>query len=91
MPLAARMGALTSHNGTVAGPGAASVIIEGLPAAVALDTHICGLPPQPHPPSPFPIGSQTVLIGGRQALRMGDTAGCGGQILLGASKVDIGG
>ena len=45
----------------------------------------------PHPPSSFPKGSATVLIGGRPALRMGDVAGCGAPIVLGATTVLIGG
>jgi uncharacterized Zn-binding protein involved in type VI secretion len=44
-----------------------------------------------HPPGPFPIGCQTVLIGGRPALRVGDTAGCGAPIVAGAPDVLIGG
>jgi uncharacterized Zn-binding protein involved in type VI secretion len=44
----------------------------------------------PHPPSPFPMGSVTVLIGGRPALRLGDVAGCGAPIVMGATTVVIG-
>ena len=48
-------------------------------------------PGVPNPPSPFPKGSMTVLIGGRPALRMGDLSGCGAPIVAGAPTVQIGG
>jgi uncharacterized Zn-binding protein involved in type VI secretion len=44
----------------------------------------------PHPPTPFPMGSPTVLIGGRPALRLGDVSGCGAPIIVGAATVQIG-
>ena len=90
MALAARLGDSTNHGGVVAGPGVPKVLIENRPAAAAMDTHVCSVP-QPHPPSVFAKGSTTVFIGGRAALRMGDTAGCGGQITSSALKVSIGG
>jgi uncharacterized Zn-binding protein involved in type VI secretion len=37
------------------------------------------------------MGSATVLIGGRPAARLGDTAGCGAPIVVGAFTVVIGG
>ena len=93
MPPAARILDLTGHPGTVVGPGVASVLLGGLPAAVVGDMHACTFPPPagPHPPTPFPVGSSSVLIGGRPALRMGDMAGCGAPIVLGAPTVLIGG
>ena len=83
----------TGHPGVVAGPGAPNVLIMGLPAAAAGDTHICLLPPLagPHPPNPFPKGSISVLVGGRPALRLGDMSACGAPILSGAFTVLIGG
>jgi uncharacterized Zn-binding protein involved in type VI secretion len=90
MPPAARLLDPTSHGGLISGPGVATVIISGQPAAVAGDIHICPIP-QPHPPSPFLAGSGTVLIGGRPALRLGDEAACGAQIVAGAPTVGIGG
>lgn len=90
MPQAARVGDTSSHGGTVAGPGVATVLVGGQPAAVAGDTHVCPVP-QPHPPSPFAAGSGTVTIGGRPALRVGDTAGCGAEVVSGAPTVVIGG
>jgi uncharacterized Zn-binding protein involved in type VI secretion len=92
MPPAARLTDLTGHPGMVIGPGVATVLIGGLPAAVAGDQHACMFPPPtPHPPTPFPVGSTTVLIAGRPALRVGDLSGCGAPIILGAPTVSIGG
>ncbi len=93
MPPAARVADATGHPGMVTGPGVATVLIGGMPAAVLGDLHTCSFPPPagPHPPSPFPKGSVTVLIGGRPALRMGDVSGCGAPILTGAFTVLIGG
>ena len=93
MPFAARVGDPTAHPGVIAGPGVATVLIGGMPAAVMGDTHICSMPPLagPHPPSPIVIGSVTVLIGGRMAARMGDMSGCGAPIIMGMPLVEIGG
>jgi uncharacterized Zn-binding protein involved in type VI secretion len=91
MPPAARVGDPTGHPGVITGPGVATVLISGQPAAVAGDTHTCSMPPTagPHPPTPFPPGSATVLVGGRPALRQGDVSGCGAAIVLGATTVLI--
>ncbi|MEA2301833.1 MAG: hypothetical protein QOE44_2368 [Solirubrobacteraceae bacterium] len=92
MPPAARMADLTGHPGMVTGPGVATVLIGGLPAAVVGDLHSCAFPPPaPHPPTPFAVGSASVLIGGRPALRVGDVAGCGAPIVTGAFTVIVGG
>jgi uncharacterized Zn-binding protein involved in type VI secretion len=93
MPPAARVGDPTAHPGTVTGPGVATVLIAGMPAAVLGDLHSCAMPPLagPHPPTPFVKGSMTVLIGGRPALRLGDTSGCGAPVISGAFTVLIGG
>lgn len=93
MPLAARIGDPTNHPGVISGPGVPTVLAGGGVAAVVGDTHTCALPPTagPHPPTPFPSGSSSVHIGGRPALRMGDSAGCGAMITVGASTVLIGG
>jgi uncharacterized Zn-binding protein involved in type VI secretion len=37
------------------------------------------------------MGSATVLISGRPALRMGDMSGCGAPIIKGEPTVEIGG
>jgi uncharacterized Zn-binding protein involved in type VI secretion len=93
MPAAARVGDPTGHPGVISGPGVATVLIGGMPAAVQGDLHTCAMPPLagPHPPSPIVLGSLTVLIGNRQAARMGDMVGCGAPIILGMPLVQIGG
>lgn len=93
MSLAARVGDPTSHPGTVSGPGVSTVLINGMPAAVAGDTHACAMPPNagPHPPNPFLPGSSSVLIGGQPALRVGDSAACGASIISGSTNVLLGG
>ena len=93
MPFAARVGDPTGHPGMITGPGVATVLIGGMPAAVVGDMHACSMPPLagPHPPSPITLGSLTVLIGGRSAARVGDIAGCSASIVLGCLLVDIGG
>lgn len=93
MPPAARVGDFTAHPGSVVGPGVPTVLVGGMPAAVAGDMHACSMPTPagPHPPSPFPMGSATVLIGGRPALRLGDMSACGAPIVSGAPTVLIGG
>lgn len=92
MQPAARVGDSTGHPGVISGPGVATVLIGGQPAAVVGDTHTCSFPSPggPHPPSPFAMGSTSVMIGGRPALRMGDTSGCGAPIVSGAFTVLIG-
>ncbi len=92
MPPAARMGDVTTHGGTIVGPGVATVLVGGMPAAVAGDLHACPIPPPSHVPStPFPMGSATVVISGRPALRVGDMSGCGATAAIGAPTVLIGG
>ena len=92
MAAAAKTGDLTNHGGTVTGPGVSTVLIEGMPAAVATDMHSCALPPIVHQPtvSTFPTGSPTVLIDGKQALRVGDACICGASVVIGAPTVIIG-
>lgn len=92
MPSAARVSDVSNHGGTIAGPGAATVLIANMPAAVMGDMHICSLPPNSHQPtaSPFTIGSTTVLIGGKPALRVGDVCACGATPAVGEPTVIIG-
>ena len=91
MPGAARVGDTTAHGGTVVGPGVATVLIAGMPAAVVGDMHACVIPPPSHvPTSPFVAGSATVLVQGRPALRAGDACGCGASVVVGSPTVVIG-
>jgi len=90
MPGAARVTDPTTHGGAVVGPGVATVLVAGMPAAVLGDLHACPIQPG-HPPStPFTLGSATVMIGGRPALRAGDLSACGACVVIGAPTVVIG-
>ena len=93
MPNAARVTDVTTHGGTIVGPGVPTVLIGGMPAAVATDNHICVIPPNtPHlTASIFPMGSATVLIGGKFALRISDVCLCGAAAAIGEPTVQIGG
>lgn len=92
MPPAARITDISTHGGTIVGPGEPTVLIGGMPAAVAGDNHVCALPPVAHQPtvSPFPVGSTTVLIGGKPAIRVGDVCICGAAPAIGEPTVLIG-
>jgi uncharacterized Zn-binding protein involved in type VI secretion len=93
MPPAARVTDVSTHGGTIVGPGEPTVLIGGMPAAVAGDSHSCVLPPNTHQPtvSPFPAGSGTVLIGSKPAVRVGDVCACGAAPAIGEPTVLIGG
>ena len=92
MPPAARVGDTSNHGGTIVGPGVASVLVGGMPAAVLGDTHVCSLPPNAHQPtaSVFPAGSATVLAGGRPLLRTIDACICGAMAAVGEPTVLVG-
>ena len=92
MPAAGRVGDVSTHGGTVIGPGEPTVLIGGMPAAVAGDNHVCVIPPNVHQPtvSLFPMGSTSVLIGGKPAVRVGDTCLCGAAPAVGCPTVMIG-
>lgn len=92
MPAAAKVLDTTTHGGTITGPGVSTVLIGGLPAAVAGDNHVCAIPvTAPHlQTSVFPVGSTTVLMGGKPALRVGDVCACGAASAVGEPTVIIG-
>ncbi len=73
-------------GGPVIGPGASTVLIGGMPAAVVGDSCVCV-----GPPDSIIQGSATVMIGGKPAARMGDPTAHGGSIVLGCPTVMIGG
>jgi len=73
-------------GGPVLGPGEPTVLIAGLPAARVGDMLMCV-----GPPDAIVKGSATVTIGGMPAARLGDQTAHGGQIVLGALTVMIGG
>lgn len=72
-------------GGPIAGPGCATVLIGGMPAAVLGDMCVCT-----GPPDTITLGSTGVLIGGKPAARMGDMCGHGGVIVVGCPTVLIG-
>lgn len=96
MPPAARLtdmhscpaanGPVPHVGGPIIGPGEATVLIAGLPAAIQGDNCTCV-----GPPATISKGSATVLIGGSPAARMGDPTAHGGSIITGAPTVMIGG
>lgn len=73
-------------GGPVIGPGCATVLISGLPAAVVGDSCVCV-----GPPDSIVKGSSTVMLGGVPAARMGDSTAHGGSIVMGVPNVMIGG
>ena len=73
-------------GGPIVGPGAPTVLIAKMPAAVMGDMCTCV-----GPPDSIVKGSATVMIMGKPAARMGDTTAHGGTIVLGAPTVMIGG
>lgn len=72
-------------GGPITGPGAPTVLIGGLPAAVMGDMCTCV-----GPPDTIILGSIGVLIGGKPAARMGDQCAHGGTIVVGMPTVLIG-
>ncbi|PTN11650.1 PAAR domain-containing protein [Nitrosomonas aestuarii] len=73
-------------GGPISGPCVSNVLIASLPAAVVGDMCVCV-----GPPDTVVMGSATVMISGRPAVRMGDTTAHGGSIVAGAPTVMIGG
>lgn len=97
MPLAARVGDMTSHGTPLApGPGSVDVLIGGMPAwRATADTHTCPLTTGvvPHVGGVVAMGSVTVLINGLPAARQGDIIVEGGPpnaIVMGCPTVIIG-
>lgn len=78
-------GTVPHVGGPVAGPGVATVLIGGLPAATVGDSATCS-----GPPDSIVAGSATVTIGGKPAARVGDSTAHGGSIVLGEFTVMIG-
>ncbi len=96
MPSAARVsdmhvcplvtGTVSHVGGPITGPGVATVLIGGQPAAVVGDLLVCA-----GPPDAIIQGAATVMIGGRFAARQGDLTAHGGVIVAGFPTVQIGG
>jgi uncharacterized Zn-binding protein involved in type VI secretion len=62
-------------GGPIIGPGAPTVMIAKMPAAVVGDSCTCV-----GPPSTIIMGSMKVMIGGKPAARVGDSTAHGGTI-----------
>lgn len=98
MPMAARVGDLTSHGTPLTpGPGSLNVLIGGMPAwRAGSDFHACPLVTVlvPHVGGVVTLGSTTVLINNMPATRQGDMiteAGPPNSIAIGCPTVQIGG
>jgi uncharacterized Zn-binding protein involved in type VI secretion len=79
-------GTVPHVGGPVMPPGAPTVMIGGMPAAVLGGMCTCT-----GPPDTIAKGSATVMIGGQPAARMGDSTAHGGSIVAGCPTVMIGG
>ncbi|HWP92874.1 MAG TPA: PAAR domain-containing protein [Thermodesulfobacteriota bacterium] len=97
MPLAARVGDMTSHGTPLGpGPGSFNVLIGGMPAwRATADFHACPLATGvvPHVGGVVAIGSVTVFINNLPAARQGDMIVEGGPpnaIVTGCPTVIIG-
>jgi uncharacterized Zn-binding protein involved in type VI secretion len=73
-------------GGPIVGPGAATVLIGGMPAARLSDMATCA-----GPPDVLVLGSSTVMIAGQPAVRQGDSTAHGGVVVVGLPTVLIGG
>lgn len=73
-------------GGPIVGPGAPTVSIGKLPAAVVTDNCVCV-----GPPDQIVQGSTTVTICGKPAARLGDPTAHGGNVVMGCPTVMIGG
>ena len=97
MPMAARVGDLTSHGTPLGpGPGSVDVLIGGMPAwRVGADFHQCPMltGTAPHVGGMVSMGSTTVLINNMPAARQGDMimeSGPPNSITMGCPNVLIG-
>jgi uncharacterized Zn-binding protein involved in type VI secretion len=97
MPLAARVGDMTSHGTPLGpGPGSANVLIANMPAwRGTADFHACPLVSGtvPHVGGTIAVGSTSVLINNLPAARQGDMiveSGPPNSIVMGCPTVMIG-
>jgi len=75
------------HVGGPILPGAnTTVLIANMPAAIVGDNCMCT-----GPPDALIVGSSSVMIAGKPAVRMGDSTAHGGTVTVGCPTVLIGG
>ena len=75
-------GVVPHVGGPILGPGCATVIVGGKPAARMGDTATCT-----GPPDSITLGNPTVLVGGQPVARLGDLTAHGGTIGAGCPTV----
>ena len=73
-------------GGPIIGPGAVTVLIGGMPAALLGDSAVCV-----GPPDTIAKGSATVMACGKPIARLGDSCVHGGTIVVGFPLVLVGG
>jgi len=69
-------------GGPIVGPGAPTVLIGGLPAAVVGDMCVCV-----GPPDTIVMGSPTVLVMKKPVAKLGSSCAHGGTVILGFPQV----
>ncbi|MBN3839269.1 PAAR domain-containing protein [Burkholderia sp. Ac-20349] len=82
----ARLGDSSDHGGTITS-ASGDVLVNGIGAARAGDTHVC--PISGHGTTTL-SSTSTVMVNGRAVVRIGDTAGCGAKITRGSPSVSAG-
>jgi uncharacterized Zn-binding protein involved in type VI secretion len=93
MPAVARQGDIddSDSGGDITGSTVASVLINGMPAAVVgslVSPHApWGSPHPPHEAATIAAGSNTILVDGMALARVGDPLSCGHSILTGSDDV----
>ena len=78
-------GVVPHVGGPLLPPGMPTVMLAGMPAAVAGGLATCA-----GPPDVVALGSFTVMFGGMPAARMGDLTAHGGTIVVGCPTVLLG-
>ena len=73
-------------GGPIVGPGAPTVLVGKMPAAVLGDSCVCV-----GPPDSIVMGSTTVMVCKKPVAKMGSSTAHGGTIVLGCPTVLVGG
>jgi len=83
----ARLGDKSSHGGTIIS-SASRTYVNGKLVARKGDLHSC--PIKGHGVTPITSGSDSVLVEGQPAARIGDSVGCGATITAGSPDTEAG-